>query len=77
MQAITATLFRDENGIVWQKPEISVGQGACPGIAKLINGRFGITNIDQPGGAIVNLNKAELAALINGAKNGEYDHLVA
>lgn len=66
----------DLPGARWRKSTISNSQGACVELAKLSNGEFAVRNSRHPDGPALIYNEAEIAALIAGAKLGEFDDLL-
>jgi hypothetical protein len=63
-------------GVHWQKSQRSNAQGNCVELAQLPNGETALRNSRHPGGPILIFTGAEIDALIEGMKNGEFDNLV-
>lgn len=63
-------------GVVWQKSRRSNSQGNCVELARLPGGDFAIRNSRHPAGPALIYTRAEIEALILGAKDGEFDDLV-
>jgi len=63
-------------GVHWQKSQRSNGQGNCVELAQLPTGETALRNSRHPGGPILIFTRAEIDALIEGMKNGEFDNLV-
>ena len=64
-------------GAIWRKSSISNSQGACVELARLGSGEFAVRNSRNPDGPALIYTKAEIAALIEGVKLGEFDDLLA
>lgn len=65
------------HGVVWQKSEQSNSQGSCVEFARLPGGDVAVRNSRHPEGPALVYTRAEIAAMLHGAKAGEFDHLVA
>jgi hypothetical protein len=65
------------SGAIWRKSSISNSQGACVELARLGSGEFAVRNSRNPDGPALIYTKAEIAALIEGIKLGEFDDLLA
>ncbi|AXI76704.1 DUF397 domain-containing protein [Peterkaempfera bronchialis] len=63
-------------GVVWQKSRHSNSQGNCVELAKLPGGDVAMRNSRFPEGPALIYTRAEIEALLLGAKDGEFDHLV-
>jgi hypothetical protein len=61
---------------VWQKSRHSNSQGNCVELAKLPDGGVAMRNSRFPDGPALIYTRAEIEALLLGAKDGEFDHLV-
>ncbi|MET8698297.1 DUF397 domain-containing protein [Kitasatospora sp. NPDC004723] len=59
----------------WQKAEASQGAGACLELRRLNDGQVAVRNSRFPSGPALVLTALEIAALLDGVKNGEFDHL--
>jgi hypothetical protein len=66
----------DLQGAVWHKSRHSNSQGACVEFAKLPGGEVAVRNSRFPDGPALIYTPAEVRALLLGAKDGEFDHLV-
>ena len=66
----------DLAGARWRKSSISNSQGACVELAKLTEGEFAVRNSRNPDGPALIYTRAEIAALIEGVKLGEFDDLL-
>ncbi len=64
-------------GVAWQKSRHSNSQGSCVEFAKLPDGDVAMRNSRHPDGPALVYTPAEIAALLLGVKDGEFDHLVA
>jgi hypothetical protein len=64
--------------LAWRKAKEASGpNGACVEFAPLPGGDIAVRNSRFPDGEALVYTKAEIVALIDGAKNGEFDDLVA
>jgi hypothetical protein len=63
--------------VSWRKSSASNSQGACVELASLDSGEFAVRNSRNPDGPALIYSRAEIAALIQGIKMGEFDDLVA
>ncbi len=64
------------SGVSWQRSSISNSQGACVELARLWTGEFALRNSRNPDGPALIYTRAEIEALIEGVKNGEFDDLL-
>ena len=64
-------------GVVWRKSSSSNSQGACAELARLGTGEFAVRNSRNPDGPALIYTRAEIAALLEGVKLGEFDDLLA
>jgi hypothetical protein len=60
----------------WQKSRRSNSQGACVEVARLDDGGIAVRNSRFPQGPVLRYTRAELRALIEGVKEGDFDHLL-
>jgi hypothetical protein len=60
----------------WQKSKHSNPNGACVEVAHLANGEIAVRNSRFPAGPALVCTRAEIAAFLAGAKDGEFDHLI-
>jgi len=60
----------------WQKSRRSNSQGACVELARLAGGEIAVRNSRFPHGPVLRYTQAELQALIEGVKEGDFDHLL-
>jgi hypothetical protein len=63
-------------GARWRKSSISNSQGTCVELARLGGGEFAVRNSRNPEGPALIYTRAEIAALIEGVKRGEFDDLL-
>jgi hypothetical protein len=70
------TAAADLAGVQWQKSRRSNSQGACVELARLADGGIAVRNSRFPHGPVLRYTKAELRALIEGVKEGDFDHLL-
>jgi hypothetical protein len=64
-------------GVTWQKSAHSNPNGACVEVAMLPDGGVAVRNSRFPSGPALVYTRAEIAAFLAGAKDGEFDHVVA
>ena len=64
------------SGARWRKSSISNSQGACVELAKVGENEVAMRNSRNPDGPALIYNRAEIAALIEGVKLGEFDDLL-
>jgi hypothetical protein len=67
----------DLDGAVWQKSQRSNSQGACVEVADLPGGAVAVRNSRFPAGPALIYTRAEIDAFIRGAKDGDFDYLLA
>lgn len=60
----------------WRKSSASNSQGNCVELALLSGGEFAVRNSRHPDGPALIYTRAEIAALIQGVKMGEFDDLL-
>jgi hypothetical protein len=65
------------SGAYWRKSSVSNSQGACVELAKLGTGEFAVRNSRNPDGPALIYTRAEISALIEGVKMGEFDDLLS
>jgi len=71
---MSASLLAD---VTWKKSEYSNPNGECVEVAVLPNGEIAIRNSRYPTGPALVYTRAEIAAFLAGAKDGEFDHVLA
>jgi Domain of unknown function (DUF397) len=59
----------------WRKSRVSNPTGSCVEIAELPGGAIAVRNSRHPSGPALIYTRAEVAAFLAGAKNGEFDDL--
>lgn len=64
------------SGALWRKSSISNSQGACVELAKVGADEFAVRNSRNPDGPALIYTRAEIAALVEGVKMGEFDDLL-
>jgi hypothetical protein len=64
------------SGAAWRKSSVSNSQGACVELARLGDGEFAVRNSRHPDGPALIYTRAEITALIEGVKMGEFDDLL-
>lgn len=63
-------------GVTWQKSQHSNPNGACVEVAVLAGGEIAVRNSRFPEGPALVYTRAEIAAFLAGAKDGEFDHVL-
>lgn len=61
----------------WRKSRRSGALGNCVELAPLTGGQVAIRHSQRPDGPVLVYTRAEMAAFLSGAKDGEFDDLVA
>jgi hypothetical protein len=64
------------NRVNWFKSSHSNPSGNCVEVASLPSGEIAVRNSRFPGGPVLLYTQAEIAAFLQGAKDGEFDGLV-
>jgi hypothetical protein len=62
--------------VTWQKSRRSNPSGNCVELAELPGGGIAIRNSRDPDGPVLIYTLDEIAAFINGARDGDFDNLV-
>ncbi|WP_030544832.1 DUF397 domain-containing protein [Streptomyces albus] len=65
----------DMENAVWRKSHRSAPGGNCVELAALPGGRIAVRNSRYPGGPVLVWTRAEMAAFLRGAKDGDFDAL--
>jgi hypothetical protein len=60
----------------WQKSRYSNSQGSCVEMALLPGGDIAVRNSRDPNGPALIYTQAEIQALLQGAKDGDFDNLL-
>jgi hypothetical protein len=63
-------------GVAWRKSRHSNSQGTCVELARLAGGEVAVRNSRFPDGPVQVYSRAEMRALIDGVKEGGFDHLL-
>ncbi|MCD0448751.1 DUF397 domain-containing protein [Actinocorallia sp. API 0066] len=61
----------------WLKSRRSNPSGNCVELSELPSGEIAMRNSRHPEGPVLVYTRAEIEAFIGGAKDGDFDHLVA
>jgi hypothetical protein len=64
-------------GVAWRKSQASNPNGDCVELAHLQTGSIAVRNSRDPRGPALIYTQAEIAAFIRGAKDGEFDDMIA
>jgi hypothetical protein len=64
------------DGLAWQKARASVGQGACVEMAKTPTGEILLRNSNRPDAGTIPFTVPEIAAILTGARERDFDNLV-
>lgn len=64
------------HGVSWQKSRRSNSQGNCVEMAELPDQLVAVRNSRHPDGPALIYTRPEIEALILGAKDGDFDHLL-
>lgn len=63
-------------GASWRKSRHSGASGSCVELAPLVSGEFAVRNSRFPHGPVLVYTRAEIAAFLAGAKDGEFDDML-
>lgn len=63
--------------LAWQKSYLSNPSGNCVELAELPTGEIAVRNSRDPEGAVLVYTREEIEAFIGGAKDGDFDYLIA
>ena len=71
-----AVLSAQLRQVRWQKSHYSNSQGSCVEMALLPGGHIAVRNSRDPNGPALVYTRAEIQALLQGAKDGDFDNLL-
>jgi len=74
-EAYNGMAAADLDGVVWQKSRYSNSKGNCVEFAALADGAVAVRNSRFPDGPALVYTREEIAAMLLGVKDGEFDHL--
>jgi hypothetical protein len=60
----------------WKKSQRSNPSGNCVEMAQLPDGQVAVRNSRYPEGPVLIYTRGEIAALLGGVRDGDFDHLV-
>ncbi|MDQ1294415.1 MAG: hypothetical protein QG608_2298 [Actinomycetota bacterium] len=63
-------------GVAWTKSRRSNSQGNCVEFARIDTNQFAVRNSRHPEGPALIYTRAEIEAMLLGAKDGDFDHLL-
>lgn len=63
--------------LAWQKSRRSNPSGNCVEMAELPSGEIAVRNSRYPHGPVLVYTREEIEAFVGGAKDGDFDHLLA
>jgi len=66
---------QDLAGVRWIKSSFSAHNGECVEFAALDDGHVALRSSNRPQDGVILFTRSEIAAWLQGAKHGEFDHL--
>lgn len=75
-QDVFGTLVSPRGALPWRKSRRSNPSGNCVELAPLPDGDIAVRNSRFPQGPVLVYTREEIEAFLDGAKDGDFDHLI-
>jgi hypothetical protein len=75
-EIVNGTQATSIEGVVWRKSRNSNPSGNCVELARLPGGDIAVRNSRHPAGPALIYTKAEIAAFVQGARDGDFDDML-